>query len=318
LPFKRTPFYPAGRASLVEHLASHSPHKEETMATLAQLRKSLATQLAAPEIVMAPGAVDPLTARVVEAAGFPAIHASGSMAHRTSGYADAGILTMNEMVDKIMAMADAVDIPIIGDGDTGFGNVVNVVRTIKNYERAGACAIHLEDQVTPKRPTHQGMEAGVISVTEMVNKIKAALDARTDENFVIIARCEVKGEPQEIIDRLARYLEEGADAAWISGGSEEPVRALRKAAGRKPLIGVLPRGTTPQQFQDWGASGAVVPGALEVAAVHAQRELLEELKRGVPPSEFFARVKDIEKDQQFFNRQGNKELEAINERFGAI
>src|SRR5438105_4240669 len=102
------------------------------MPSLAEQRRSFKALLAAPEIVLAPGAVDPLTARVVEAAGFRAIHASGSMAHRTSGYADAGILTMNEMVDKIMAMSDAVELPIIGDGDTGFGNVVNVIRTIKN------------------------------------------------------------------------------------------------------------------------------------------------------------------------------------------
>ncbi len=288
------------------------------MPSLAELRKTLKTQLEAPEIVLAPGAVDPLTARLVQSVGFPAIHASGSMAHRTSGYADAGILTMNEMVDKIMAMADAIEIPIIGDGDTGFGNVVNVVRTIKNYERAGAAAIHIEDQVTPKRPTHQGIEAGVISVTEMTNKIKAALDARADENFVIIARCEVKGESQEIIDRLATYLDAGADAAWISGGTEEGVRALRKAAGRKPLIGVLPRNATARQFQEWGASGAVLPGMLEIAALHAQRELLEEIKQTGTSAGYFARIKGIEQDQQFFNRQGNAELEEITKRFGAV
>ena len=288
------------------------------MPSLAEQRKTIATLLAAPEIVLAPGAVDPLTARLIQSAGFPAIHASGSMAHRTSGYADAGILTMNEMADKIMAMSDAVEIPIIGDGDTGFGNVVNVIRTIKNYERAGAAAIHIEDQVTPKRPTHQGIEAGVISITEMTNKIKAALDARTDENFVIIARCEVKGEPQEIIDRLATYLEAGADAAWISGGNEEGVRALRKAAGTKPLIGVLPRTGTAKQFQDWGASGAVLPGILEIAGLHAQRELLEEVKRTGTSNVYFARIKGIEQDQQFFNRQGNAELEEITKRFGAV
>jgi 2-methylisocitrate lyase-like PEP mutase family enzyme len=288
------------------------------MSTLAEIRKTFRTLLEAPEIVVAPGAVDPLTARVIAAAGFPAIHASGSMAHRTSGYADAGILTMHEMVDKIQAMADAVELPIIGDGDTGFGNVVNVIRTIKNYERAGAAAIHIEDQVTPKRPTHQGIEAGVISVTEMVNKVKAALDARTDENFVIIARCEVKGEQQEIIDRLATYVEAGADAAWISGGNEEGVRALRKAVGKASLIGVLPRNATAKQFQDWGASGAVVPGALEIAAVHAQRELLQELKETGAYADYFARIKGIEQDQQFFNRQGNAELEEITKRFGAV
>jgi 2-methylisocitrate lyase-like PEP mutase family enzyme len=135
---------------------------------------------------------------------------------------------------------------------------------------------------------------------------------------VIIARCEVKGEPQEIIDRLATYVQAGADAAWISGGSEEPVRALRKAVGSAALVGVLPRGATAKQFQEWGASCGVVPGVLEVAAVHAQRELLDELKQTGTTGDYFARIKGIEQDQQFFNRQGNAELEEITNRFGAM
>jgi len=111
------------------------------MPTAQEIRQRFKTLLAADEIVTAPGCGDPITARLVELAGLPAIHASGSVAHRTSGYADAGILTMTEMTGRVTAMADRVGIPIIADADTGFGGAVNVVRTVREYERAGAAAI---------------------------------------------------------------------------------------------------------------------------------------------------------------------------------
>ena len=127
------------------------------MASVAETRRRLRALLEAPEIVAAPGAGDPITARLLESLDFPAVHVSGSIAHRTSGYADAGILTMSEMVDRIAAMSSVVDLPLIADADTGFGGAVNVVRTMKEYERAGAAAVHIEDQLTPKRPTYQGI-----------------------------------------------------------------------------------------------------------------------------------------------------------------
>ena len=285
------------------------------MPTAADKRRALKEMLAGPELVLAPGCADPLTARLVQYVGLHAIHASGSVAHRTAGYADAGILTMTEMVERITALADAVDLPVIADADTGFGNVVNVIRTVKEYERAGAAAIHIEDQVTPKRPTHQGIEAGTISRIEMVNKIRAALDARTDENLVIIARSEVKGDQQEVLDRLAECVEAGADAAWISGGTEEGVRALRQAVGGF-LVGVLPRTATAQQFKEWGASAGVLPGVLQIAGLHAGREMLEELKSTGTTAGYFARLSGVEAMQEFYSRQGNAELAEIERRFG--
>ncbi len=285
------------------------------MRSAAEKRQALKAALAGPEIVLAPSCVDPVTARLVQRMGLPAVHASGSVAHRVMGYADAGILTMNEMVDRLLALEDTVDLPVIADADTGFGNVVNVVRTIKEYERAGAAAIHIEDQETPKKPLHQGVEGGVISRKEMVNKIRAAVDARTDEGFVIIARSEVKGDLQEVIDRLAECCEAGADAAWAAGGDAESVGAMRKAI-KKPLIGVLPRGATAQQYQEWGANCAVLPGALQIAALYAQQKVLEELKRTGTAAGYFASLHGIEEMQTFYNRQGNAELEDVEKRFG--
>jgi len=268
------------------------------------------------EMVLAPGVSDPVSAKLVERMGLPALHASGSVAHRTAGYADAGILTTHEMLDRIWAMADSVDLPVIADADTGFGNVVNVVRTIKEYERAGAAAIHIEDQVTPKRPTHQGVEGEVISRLEMVNKIKAAVDARTDEGFIIIARSEVKGDFKEVVERLAECCEAGADAAWASGGDAESVTALKNAC-KKPLVGVLPRGATASQYKEWGADAAVLPGVMQIAALYAQQKMLEELKKSGQTSAYFSGLPGVEEMQQFYNRQGNAELEEITKRFGA-
>jgi 2-methylisocitrate lyase-like PEP mutase family enzyme len=271
------------------------------MPTAKEKRQHLKTLLAAPEIVIAPGCGDPITARLVELAELPAIHASGSVAHRTSGYADAGILTMTEMTDRIAAMADRVDIPIIADADTGFGGAVNVVRTVKEYERAGAAAIHIEDQLTPKRPTHMGYSGSYISRAEMVDKIRAAVDSRDDGNLVIIARCDVD-DWGEKLERAVACMEAGADGVWLSARGEEQIQELSQAAG-KPGFGVLPRGMTLGQYQDAGARCAVIPGALQIAALCAQRALLEELKQTGKVDDYLAKQPFIEDRRKFYNQQ---------------
>src|SRR5581483_4063783 len=121
------------------------------MRSPAEIRRAFREMLSGPALVLAPGCSDPVSARLAERLGLPAIHVSGSVAHRSAGYADAGVLTMHEMIDRIEGMADAIDIPIIADADTGFGAIPNVVRTVKEYERAGAAGMHIEDQLTPKR-----------------------------------------------------------------------------------------------------------------------------------------------------------------------
>jgi 2-methylisocitrate lyase-like PEP mutase family enzyme len=278
--------------------------------TNADKRRTLRQALDGPDLVVAPSVGDPVSARLVQRSGLPAIHASGSVAHRMAG--------LDEMIDRIVALSDSVDIPVIADADTGFGNVVNVVRTIKEYERAGAAAVHIEDQLTPKRPLHQpGVEGECISREEMVGKVRAAVDARTDEGFLIIARCEVKGNPQEVLDRLAAYVEAGADAAWISGGNAEAVQALRKAIpGNASLVGVLPRTVPAQQFKAWGANCGVLPGVMQIAALYAQDRMLEELKRTGTTAGYFAALEDMDPIQTFYNYQGNAELDDIMKRFG--
>jgi len=286
------------------------------MAAVKEHRRRLKALLAASEIVVAPGCGDVVTARLVALAGLQAIHASGSVAHRTSGYADAGILTLTEMTDRIAALADRVNLPIIADADTGFGGAVNVVRTVKEYERAGASAIHIEDQLTPKRPTHMGFSGSFITRAEMVDKIRAALDTRDDDNLLIIARCDVDNWGEKL-ERVVACLEAGADGAWLSARGLEQIQELSRAAG-KPMFGVLPQGMTMRQYQDAGASCAVVPGALQIAALCAQLSLLEELKQSGTTEDYLGRQPLVKEIRQFYSQQGNDELKHIEQEYGGV
>ncbi len=285
------------------------------MASVKENRQRLKDLLAASEIVIAPGCGDVLTARLAELAQLPAIHASGSVAHRTSGYADAGILTMDEMTDRIAALADRVDLPIIADADTGFGGAVNVVRTVREYERAGAAAIHIEDQLTPKRPTHLGYSGSFITRGEMVDKIRAALDTRDDGNLLIFARCDVD-DWGEKLDRVAACMEAGADGAWLSTREKEKMQELSQAAAGKPMIGVPPQGMTMREYQDAGASCAVIPGALQIAALCAQLSLLQDLKQTGSTENYLAKQPQFKEMRQFYSQQGNDELKRIEQEYG--
>lgn len=284
------------------------------MTSIQENRRRLKTLLAAPEIVIAPSCGDAVTARLVESVQLPAIHASGSVAHRTSGYADAGILTLTEMTGRIAAMVDRVDIPIIADADTGFGGAVNVVRTVKDYERAGAAAIHIEDQLTPKRPTHAGFSGSFVTRAEMVDKIRAAVDTRDDDNLLIIARCDID-DWGEKLERLVACMEAGADGAWLSARAPEQIRELCRTVG-KPTIGVLPQGMTLSQYREAGAGCAVIPGALQIAALSAQKALLEDLKQTGTTENYLALQPFAQDMRQFYSQQGNEELQQIEQQYG--
>ena len=144
------------------------------------------------ETIVAPGAFDPLAARLVEEAGFPAVYMTGfGTSAALLGRPDVGLLTMTEMVDNARRIADCVDIPLIADADTGYGNPLNVIRTVGAYEAAGVAGIHLEDQVAPKKCGHMEGKL-VIPAGEMAQKIRAAVDARTRPDFVIIARTDAR------------------------------------------------------------------------------------------------------------------------------
>jgi len=243
-----------------------------------------------------------------------AVHGSGSAFHRTRGFADAGILDLSEMVTALSYLCEAVEIPVIGDADTGFGNVVNVVRTVREYERAGVAAIHIEDQLTPKRPAYTGeFEGAFVSRQEMVDKIRAACDARTDPELVVIARCDVPGE--ECTERLAACLEAGADVAWLHASGPEALRAQREALAGKPCLGVLPGSMTLQQYEEIGANCALIPGALQVAALAAQRQALLSLLNSGSVRPYLETLPDLAEVSAFYNGQGTAEVQDIERRF---
>lgn len=185
----------------------------------------------APEILIMPGAHDALSARIIAQAGFKALAVGGyavSAAHL--GKPDVGLLTLTEMVDHFARIVDAADIPVLADGDTGHGNITNVMRTVKEIERTGAAAMFLEDQLFPKRCGHMEGKA-VISGEEMIAKIKAAVDARTDQDFVIMARTDALAPLglDEAIDRANRYREAGADMIFVE--APRTVAEMRRITG---------------------------------------------------------------------------------------
>jgi 2-methylisocitrate lyase-like PEP mutase family enzyme len=210
-----------------------------------QLRSLMAA--GGPGIV--PGATDCFTARLIEEAGFPAVYVTGGgTANTYLGGPDIGLLTLNELVGQVERISDAVSIPVIADCDTGFGGVANVRRTIRAYERAGAAGLHIEDQVFPKRCGHFEGKS-VVPVEDMLYRLQSALDARTDPDFLIIARTDARG-PEGFEAALARahaYLELGADGIFVEapGSVEELMRIGQEFRGTALVANMIERSRTP-------------------------------------------------------------------------
>jgi 2,3-dimethylmalate lyase len=237
--------------------------------------------LAAPGIIQSLGAHDVFTALIVERAGFETVFVGGFGASASMlGLPDLNFLTMTEMADAVRRMASRLRIPVIADGDTGHGDLHNVQRTVTAFERAGAAGILLEDQVAPKRCGHfEGKQ--VIPADEMVSKLKVALRARTDPDFVINAR-DVLGL-QEAIDRANRYGNAGADVVFIeSPHSEAELEAIPRAVSYPLLVNMLTGGKTPvlpvSRLSDLGYKIAVCPIESLLVTAHAMQRLVTALK----------------------------------------
>ena len=188
------------------------------MKTTSRLRQALNSG----DMVVAPFVLNALHAKIAESVGFQAVYMTGAGTAAERGFPDVGLLTMTEMVANAKYIANAIDIPVICDADTGYGNPLNVQRTVREYEAAGVAAIHLEDQLFPKKcGFFEGKQ--VIPVGEAVQKIHAALDARTDPDFVIIARCDAYAVTgwADTIERCNAYIEAGADLVFVDGIKSE-------------------------------------------------------------------------------------------------
>ena len=232
-----------------------------------------------------PGASDPLTARLVEAAGFEAVYLTGGGFSRANGYPDLGLMTMTEIGGWIGRCVEAVGIPVIADADTGYGNALNVVRTVREYEKTGVAAFHLEDQVAPKKCGHyEGKQ--VVPTVEMVGKIKAAVDTRRDEALLIIARTDaiaVEGFPAAL-ERANAYLEAGADVGFVEAPqSEQQLADIPGSLHGPALVNVFEGGKTPSlpasRLEELGYRLGIYPSQTQRAAIKAIRGVLDMLKR---------------------------------------
>jgi 2-methylisocitrate lyase-like PEP mutase family enzyme len=247
-------------------------------------RHTMRSLIARRGYTMAPGAYDTLTARLVEQAGFEAVYLTGGGYSRANGYPDLGLLTLSENVRFIGLTVEAVGIPVIADADTGYGNAINVIRTVREYEKSGVAAFHIEDQVNPKKCGHyEGKE--VISTAEMVGKIHAAADTRQDPDLVIIARSDARAVEglQAAIDRINTYLEAGADVGFVEAPQNvEELRTVGRSVRGPALVNVFEGGKTPmlaaRELETMGFRLGIYPSQTHRAAIRAAQRVLAALK----------------------------------------
>ena len=252
---------------------------------------ALPERFEAGEMVLAPGCYDALGARLIEQAGFPAAYMTGfGSAASHLGRPDVGLMTMSEMVDNARQIAEAVDIPVIADADTGYGNSLNVIRTVREYEAAGVAAIHLEDQVTPKKCGHMD-DKQLVPAHEMASKVAAAAAARRSPDFLIIARTDARAVEglDAALRRARRYREAGADALFVEAPqSVSEIEAIAQEFTDVPLLfNYAEGGKTPavsyELLRELGFSLVIFPLTLLLSATGAMRAALARVKADGTP-----------------------------------
>ena len=281
----------------------------------------LRERLAGPGIVLAPGVYDAFTAMLAERAGFEALYLSGaSVAYMRIGRPDIGLVTATELEETLSRIAERVTVPVIVDADTGFGNALNVQRTVKRLERAGAAAIQLEDQTSPKRCGHLDGKH-LVTAGEMTGKVRAAVDARASSDTLIIARTDavaVEGlEPA--LERAESYLAAGADVLFVEAlRSEADMRtAATKFAGRVPLLAnMVEGGKTPvlpvADLERLGFGIAIFPGGTARAAAFGFAAYFASLKAHGTTQPYRGRMLDFDELQQLL---GTAEILAAGKKY---
>lgn len=282
---------------------------------------TLKSRLAEPQILIAPGVYDGLTAAIAADAGFEALYLSGAaVAYTRLGRPDIGLTTMSEMADTMALIRDRVALPVIIDADTGFGNALNAQRTMRAYERAGASALQVEDQTYPKRCGHLA-DKSLISTAEMVGKIAAMAEARASEQTLIIARTDaiaVEGFAAAI-DRAGAYLDAGADALFIEAPrtGDELAQVARTFRDRAPLMAnMVEGGATPIQsaadLQALGFRLVIFPGGIVRALARTAGDYYASLKAHGSNTPFANRMYDFD---GLNDRIGTAEMLALGGRF---
>ena len=281
---------------------------------------SFKTRLARNDIVLAPGVYDALSALVAEQAGFEALYLSGaSIAYTRLGRSDVGLTTFTEVADTLARITERVRVPVIVDADTGFGNALNTQRTVRGFERAGAAMVQIEDQTFPKRCGHlDGKE--VIPRDQFVAKIRAALAARHDPAFLVIARTDARAMLglDEAVERAREALAAGADMVFVEAAqSMEELAAIPRRVEGPCLLNIVRGGKTPDldlaTAQQMGYRLAILPSLLIGAAASACEQALSALRStGQPPSS--AHAPGV---AERFRRLGAAEWDALRTRFQA-
>lgn len=270
-----------------------------------------------PGSFILPGAYDAMSAKLIEEIGFKAIYATGAgISNAQLGWADVGLTSLKEVVDIVARMADVTNVPIVVDGDTGFGNAINVMRTVREFERAGVAAIQIEDQVSPKKCGHfNGKE--VISKEEMVGKIKAALDARKNENLAIMARTDSLAvhSIEDALDRAFAYSEAGADIIFVEAPNtiEQLLQITSSLKGIPQVINLVEGGKTPlislQEAEDIGFKIMLCANTVLRSAIKGITDSLKILKEEGSQENLLNKICTWEERQSLFKLNQIKEWE---------
>lgn len=282
---------------------------------------TIRTLLSGPDILLAPGVYDGLSALLVERAGFDAAYISGgSIAYTRFGRPDIGLVAMDEVAQTISVIRERVSIPLIVDADTGYGNALNVIRTVKLFARNGADAIQLEDQELPKRCGHLD-EKRIVAVGEMVGKIKAALDSRPSNEVLIIARTDAVGTEglDAALDRAEAYREAGADILFVEAlrSKTDIEAAMKRLAGSAPLMAnMVEGGKTPimsaRELQGLGFGLVIFPGGLVRALTRTAVEYFDSLRAHGTTTPFLDRMNDF---HEINNILGTTEMLELGRRY---
>ncbi len=273
--------------------------------------------LSREDILLAPGAHDALTARIAEMCGFEAVYMTGAGTVNTQlGMPDHSIITLTEMVQNAARLVKATNLPIVSDADTGYGGVLNVMRTVNEFETAGISGIHLEDQVMPKRCGHlQGKE--IVSTEEMTAKIQAACHARIDSDFLVIARVDARAPLgfDEAVKRGKAYLKAGADMIFPEAlESEAEFRSYAKEVAAPLLANMTEFGKTPfysaEQFREMGYRMVIFPASAMRVAIKAIYELFSEIRKTGTQKHMLDRMFTRKQLYELLDYDGMLELEA--------
>ncbi|MFQ5895421.1 MAG: oxaloacetate decarboxylase [Nitrospinota bacterium] len=272
--------------------------------------------IADPRILILPGAYDALSAQLIAEAGFEGVYVTGGGIARSAGFPDIGLITLDEQVWRVKTICQAVDLPVLADADTGYGNALNLMRTIREMEAAGAAGVHIEDQVMPTRCGHyEGKE--VVSKRVFVKKIEAAAAARWDEEFVIIARTDARAVHglEEAMARGKASREAGADVIFVEAPQTvDEIRQVAESFDCPLLINMVTRGgKTPyvptDELERMGYAVVIFASEAQRAAVYAIRRLLGELKEK-KTTEFYQEMVTFQEREAIIGTASYRELEA--------